>query len=96
MKLWVDANTPPPDGTWEWVTTSEAAVATIDFFRKNRNRQEPLEEISFACKLSGGDNSGLVVLWMIKHRVRFRKYDVHSGSYYQVQWMREKILLYLI
>jgi hypothetical protein len=96
LRLWIDDVREPPDDTWEWVTTSEAAIATLDFFSSPGMLWCPREIISFDHDLGGDDTTRPVVLWMIEHGVRFDNYRVHSSNPVGVEWLTGMIERYLV
>lgn len=80
LKLWVDHENAPPDDTWEWVTTSEAAIATLEFFSAPGMLWCPREAVSFNSDLRAGDTVRPVVEWMVENRCKFDSYSVHGGN----------------
>lgn len=79
LRLWIDKGVEPPDDSWDWVTTSEAAVALLRFFEENESGGAPLglDAISFG-DLTGDDTCVKVVKWMREHQIGFREWRVHS------------------
>lgn len=95
IKLWVDDIREPPDDTWDWVTTSEAAIALLRIISGSGMLWIPREVISFDHDLGGDDTSRPVVLWMIENNVRFDDYRVHSANPVGVEWLTGMIERYL-
>jgi hypothetical protein len=95
LKLWVDDERDPPDETWDWVTTSEAAIALLDVFQKEIGTWCPREVISFDHDLGGDDTTRPVVLWMIEHGFRFNEYRVHTANPVGREWLEGMIERYL-
>lgn len=79
LKLWIDTE-PPPDDTWDWVNTSDAAIETIRWFKDDYMQMFALEEISLCWKLRGDDTSEPVLKWMKINRIRFEKYNAHEAT----------------
>lgn len=96
LRLWIDDVREPPDHTWDWVTTSEAAIATLDFFSSPGMLWCPREIISFDHDLGGDDTTRPVVLWMIENGVRFEQYKVHSANPVGREWLLGMIERYLV
>lgn len=96
LKLWIDDIREPPDHTREWVTTSEAAIATLKFFTQDYNRNFVREHISFDHDLGGDDTTRPVVLWMIENNFKFKVYTVHSANPVGVDWLTGMIERYLL
>src|ERR1044072_8872498 len=95
LKLWIDDIRTPPDDTWEWVTTSEAAIATLRFFSEEGMLWCPRVAISFDHDLGGDDTTRPVVLWMIENGVTFQEYHVHSANPVGFEWLTGMIERYL-
>lgn len=95
LKLWIDDIREPPDETWEWVTTSEAAIATLDYFSSEGMLWVRREVVSFDHDLGGDDTSRPVVIWMIENGVHFNQYRVHSANPVGVEWLTGMIERYL-
>lgn len=95
LKLWIDDIRNPPDETWEWVTTSEAAIATLKLFKEEGLSWIEREAISFDHDLGGDDTTRPVVIWMIENDFKFKKYSVHSANPVGIDWLRGMIHRYL-
>lgn len=95
LKLWIDDIREPPDETWEWVTTSEAAIATLKFFKSENFHRFAREAVSFDHDLGGDDTSRPVVIWMIENNFKFNNYNVHSANPVGVEWLNGMIERYL-
>lgn len=95
LKLWIDDIRNPPDETWEWVTTSDAAIAVLKLFASEGLNWVEREAISFDHDLGGDDTSRPVVLWMIENNFKFKTYAVHSANPVGVDWLRGMIQRYL-
>lgn len=95
LKLWIDNIEEPPDETWEWVTTSEAAIATLDFFSDYGMLWCPREAISLTYNLAGDDNTAQVVAWMVKNKFYFDEYAVHGDSSFENESLTSTITRYL-
>lgn len=97
IKLWIDDRRSPPDETWDWVTSSDAAIAfmklMIDEIGTDWMR---FEAISFDHDLGGADTTRPVIIWMIENRVRFRRYTVHSANPVGKEWLTGMIERYLL
>lgn len=96
LRLWIDDLRTPPDDTWDWVTTSEAAIALLTHFQRDGMLWIPREAISFDHDLGGDDTSRRVVLWMIENNFRFDRYAVHSANPVGREWLLGMIERYLI
>lgn len=94
LKLWIDDLRPPPDHSWDWVTTSEAAIALMENWRHFTGLG--FNEISFDHDLGGDDTSRPVVIWMIENKVKFIHYHVHSANPVGAEWLRGMIEWYLV
>lgn len=95
LRLWIDDIREPPDDTWEWVTTSEAAIALLRFFQEEGMLWCPREAISFDHDLGGDDTTRPVVIWMIENGFKFDRYSVHSANPVGVEWLNGMIERYL-
>lgn len=95
MKLWIDDIRNPPDESWDWVTTSEAAIATMSFFQEDGMLWIPREAVSFDHDLGGDDTTRPVVIWMIENDFKFDNYYVHSANPVGIDWLRGMIERYL-
>lgn len=95
LKVWIDDLREPPDHSWDWVTTSEAAIALLTFFAEPGMLWCPREAVSFDHDLGGDDTSRPVVLWMINNNFRFDNYYVHSASPVGREWLTGMIDRYL-
>lgn len=95
LRLWIDDVQHPPDNTWEWVTTSDAAIATLKFFSSPGMLWCDREAISFDHDLGGHDTSRPVVIWMIENNFRFKEYGVHSDNPVGREWIEGMIDRYL-
>lgn len=96
LRLWIDDVREPPDDTWEWVTTSEAAIATLKFFQEDGMLWCPRETISFDHDLGGDDTTRPVVIWMIENNFRFDNYRIHSANPVGAEWLEGMITRYLV
>lgn len=96
LKLWIDDIREPPDDTWDWVATSEAAIALLKFFSDEGMLWCPREAISFDHDLGGDDTTRPVVMWMIENNFKFDKYNVHSGSKEDVEWIISTLSRHLL
>lgn len=96
IKLWIDDIRNPPDETWEWVTTSEAAIATMRFFNEDGMRGIERSHVSFDHDLGGDDTTRPVVIWMIENNFKFKNYSVHSANPVGVEWLNAMIERYLL
>ena len=96
LRLWIDDVREPPDDTWEWVTTSEAAIATLEYFSSEGMLWCDREEISFDHDLGGDDTTRPVVIWMITNGVKFDRYSVHSANPVGAEWLNGMIERYLV
>jgi len=95
MKLWIDDLRTPPDDTWDWVQTSDAAIALMRTFQDADLRSVPMEAVSFDHDLGGDDTSRRVVLWMIENDFTFKRYNVHSANPVGQEWLVGMIERYL-
>lgn len=95
MKLWIDDLRTPPDDTWDWVTTSNAAIAFLKAFQEEGLVWVPRESISFDHDLGGDDTTRPVVIWMIENDYRFKHYNVHSQNPIGRDWLAGMIERYL-
>jgi hypothetical protein len=95
MRLWIDDVREPPDETWDWVTTSEAAIALMREFSEFGYLWIKREVISFDHDLGGDDTTRPVVLWMIENNYRFDEYRVHSQNPIGRDWLTGMIERYL-
>ncbi|SRR6266511_1232725 len=91
LKLWIDNIEEPPDDTWEWVTTSEAAIATLDFFSDEGMLWCPREAISFTYSLAGDDTTVPVLAWMVKNKFYFDHYMTHCKDLVKNEWLVDTI-----
>lgn len=97
IKLWIDDVRTPPDSTWDWVTTSAAAIAFLELMLDGGvDEWLRLEHVSFDHDLGGDDTSRPVVLWMIENNIRFRRYSVHSANPVGKEWLSSTIQRYLM
>jgi hypothetical protein len=96
LKLWIDDLREAPDPTWETITTSDAAIAFLNFWKDQmESALFPFEVVSFDHDLGGDDTTRPVVIWMIENNVRFNEYRVHSANPVGVQWLTGMIERYL-
>ena len=96
IKLWIDDIRTPPDETWDWVTTSDAAIAFMKMWKDDGlSSYYTFDEVSFDHDLGGDDTSRAVVIWMIENNVRFNKYNVHSANPVGAEWLNGMIKRYL-
>lgn len=95
LKLWIDDIRTPPDETWEWVTTSDAAIAILKFFKEEGMAWIAREAISFDHDLGGDDTSRPVVIWMVENDFKFESYAVHSANPVGRDWLVGMIQRYL-
>lgn len=95
LKLFIDDLREPPDDTWECVTTSEAAIATLEFFTDEGMLWCPRTAISFDHDLGGDDTTRPVVIWMIENNFKFEEYHVHSANPVGRDWLEGMIERYL-
>lgn len=95
LKLWVDDLREPPDPSWDWVTTSEAAIATLKFFSDEGMLWCPREIISLDHDLGGDDTTRPVVIWMIDNGFKFNNYNVHTANPVGRDWLEGMIERYL-
>lgn len=94
LLLWIDDIRTPPSDEWDWVTTSEAAIAFLKEWR-GLSLGTP-DTVSFDHDLGGDDTSRPVVIWMIENNFRFQEYAVHSANPVGVEWLRGMIERYLV
>lgn len=78
LRLWIDPEREPPDHTWDWVTTSEAAIALMDGFQDYGLMWVPREYISLTYRLRGDDTTWPVIHWMVENRFYFNQYFIHN------------------
>ena len=96
LRLWIDDIRTPPDHTWDWVTTSEAAIALLKHFQRDGMLWIPREAVSFDHDLGGDDTSRNVVIWMIENDFRFDTYRIHSANPVGREWLAGMINRYLL
>lgn len=68
MRLWVDANTPPPPGFHDWSMTGEDTIAIMESGK--------VTHVSITFDLSGKWDGFQVLLWMDQHN-RWPKHGIH-------------------
>ena len=95
LRLWIDDVREPPNETWDWVTTSEAAIALMREFQQFGMLWIPREIVSFDHDLGGDDTTRPVVLWMIENNFKFDEYNVHSANPVGRDWLEGMIERYL-
>lgn len=95
FKLWVDDVREPPDETWDWVTTSEAAIAVLRIFHEEIGMWCEREAISLDYDLGGDDTTRSVVLWMIENGFKFNNYYVHTANPVGRDWLEGMLDMYL-
>jgi hypothetical protein len=93
LKLWIDDIRNPPDETWEWVTTSDAAIAVLKLFKEMPFIDR--EAASFDHDLGGDDTTRPVVIWMIENDFKFQNYAIHSANPVGRDWLNGMIERYL-
>lgn len=95
LRLWIDDLREPPDETWDWVTTSEAAIALLTNFQREGMLWCPREVVSFDHDLGGDDTTRPVVIWMIENGFYFDDYRIHSANPVGREWLAGMISVYL-
>lgn len=95
LKLWIDDIRTPPDDSWDWMTTSNSAIAYMQMYLDEGMMSVPRHIISFDHDLGGDDTSRPVVIWMIENNFKFDFYDVHSANPVGVEWLWGMIERYL-
>lgn len=95
LHLWIDDVREPPGDEWDWVTTSEAAIALLKNFQREGMLWYPREAVSFDHDLGGDDTTRPVVIWMIENGFRFNNYYVHSANPVGIDWLNGMIERYL-
>lgn len=68
MRLWVDANVPPPPGFHDWSMTGEDAIAIMESGK--------VAHVSTAFDLDGPWDGFQLLLWMDQHN-RWPRHGVH-------------------
>ena len=97
LKLWIDDIRTPPDETWDWVFTSDAAIAYMKTWQEDSiGEWFVFDTISFDHDLGGDDTTRPVVIWMIENNIRFRHYHVHSANPIGYEWLTGMIERYLV
>ena len=91
MKLWVDDLREPPDRSWTWAKTPDAAVLLLS--------QNPCEQISLDHDLGlSGEGDALttrpVVLWMCENNHWPATVTVHTANPVGRQWLEGMIARY--
>jgi len=92
LNLWIDDVREPPTDDWDWVTTSNAAIALL----RELKGVISFDSVSFDHDLGGDDTTRPVVIWMIQNDVRFKNYHVHSANPVGRDWLEGMINRYLM
>jgi hypothetical protein len=88
MKLWLDDMRKPPNASWTWVTTVEAAKWYL--------HHETVEVASLDNDLGEGQPEGrTLVRWMAERQIWPQHVEVHSSNVPAADYMRAMIERYM-
>lgn len=91
MKIWVDDIRTPPDSTWYWVKSSEAAITVLEtYWMVSRT----IEVMSLDHDLGGDDTTRPIVLWCCENDFWPVEVVVHSANPVGIEWLEGMISRY--